>query len=93
MIYKDNCPICEKKMDKQSYFESSIELESYILCPNGCYGEEFIHGSYRYSIFNKEFTVSYNSIDSYWRKLKVDIDNEIKYWKENDRYLGEILSK
>lgn len=45
-----------------------------------------------FDVFNKRF--EFNSLDDsdYIEKIKNQLIEEIKYWKENDRYIAKILS-
>lgn len=76
------CPICNGEMNKIS---SMIKK-----CDNECYG--FIKGDpiSSFHIFHYTFHDAY-FYDS--EKVKRDVIKKIQYYKENDRYLLEILSK
>lgn len=51
------------------------------ICLNGCFAEEYSYGAQRYFIFDAEF---YD-----WEKALA----QIEYWRENYRYVAEILER
>lgn len=76
-----NCPICESNMQ-------SITA-NYKICNNGCYRIRKVGNLHAHYVFGKEHTFLYSP----YEKREVKLREEIAYWKENDRYLAEILSK
>lgn len=91
-----NCPICNEKIIPFYHSKQSI------LCKNECYGYSNAFSSMPNSDIS---TLDYILINIFKDTLKVTskdtIENDevkekinmlISYWKENDRYLMEIIS-
>lgn len=86
------CPICEKKLQ---YALNSDIFD--VWCSSGCYSIE-VDGSYfQVTFFGgklAEDTVFLNENSEEEYKIKSNFMLErIKYWKENYRYIAEILER
>ena len=87
----EKCPICGNNIE--------FQFMSWNYCKkNRCYAfiqyedyKDDINININLAIFNKRF--EFNSLDDsdYIEKIKNQLIEEIKYWKENDRYLVQIL--
>lgn len=92
----DKCPICEKEVSRTEYVENSILSEYIIICKNKCCTEEFAYGGYRFYFFDKydeELLWSYNSTKEEMEIVDNKIKEQIEYWRYNDRYLMELLTR
>lgn len=88
------CPICQTELMDALECRSSVYV--YINCPNYCYyylynlslkrGKRSVH---EVGIFGKCF----NLIGDYKVFVEREIDAEIKYWTENDRYVMKLLEE
>ncbi|MDF2534053.1 MAG: hypothetical protein K0R18_210 [Bacillales bacterium] len=80
------CPICSGKVSHIGQDERE--------CENGCYGSwdftrtQVVGGV---TLFGKEYFPFRNGGDLL-KKEKLLMER-IKYWKENDRYIAELMSK
>lgn len=87
------CPICDRIIDFEPYASMG-------LCPNGCYSFMYGPAVHGFAVFGREnfYNVPLSLKDHgdrlLWR-LPVDkweeVIEKIKYYKENDHYLAEIL--
>lgn len=81
------CMICKGNVDYHYSTASAVSR-----CENGCYinvktsNKEVLH------IFDKNFIFSMEDSSDTWREVQKELDAAIEYWKENDRYLANILS-
>lgn len=86
------CPICKRELNKKT---NEWKTWNIILCKNSCFE---VHDNSRFRItfvFGEKFTISkkekrYVTIN---KGVKEQIDEKIRYWKESDRYVAEILSR
>lgn len=88
LINPDNCPICKSKMKRVNTSNKDIVM---LQCSNECFYYDHFSGKVseaNVNIFDKSFYFS----DVLPYEITVRIKEEIEYWKENDRYLIEILS-
>lgn len=86
-----NCPICNTMLE--------LDPSEDLFCINNCYSHMLyyssISGTFKeiFRVFNSKH-FSYKSNDSV--EYKKSIDNKIleliEYWKENDRYLVELIA-
>jgi hypothetical protein len=85
-----NCPICGKEIIRSNDFNLSLE------CKNGCYQQVLFMG-FTNHIFRHPnggpATVTVYNEDPELDKKKDVIEQIIAYWKEDDRYVAEILSR
>ena len=90
---KHGCPICEKDL--------TINLNSYWTteCKNGCYKMSFDKGTI-VSVFGEEIKMKWTTakltdeeIEDKFKEFNDIIEEKIKYWKEDYRYLAEILER
>lgn len=82
------CPICNKKMEILKY---KTMPEEDVSCINDCYSVISRYDQYFVYIFGDfQIMMSKNNID---KEIEKSIVEKINYWKENDRYLVEILSR
>lgn len=77
------CPICSRKLSKyghEHYWEAQ--------CGNDCFRiEHFCElGKFRITFPNLQYYGTEEEIISHFNR-------NVKYWKENDRYLAEILAR
>lgn len=89
-----NCPICDSLLDE----DEDMFSNSMYFCLNNCFSYAIIdlgfpnRNSHFFKVFNSDFFV-YRDNDSI--EYKKSIENEvlelINYWKENDRYLMELM--
>jgi hypothetical protein len=83
-----NCPICGKKFNETGHDDG---YEYY--CTSGCYKLlESYYGSYWIWVFDKKFSF-FNYEQHLWAKYRIRVTNHIQYWKENERYLMQILTR
>ena len=84
---KNNCPICDGKLEVYK-FEKRLIRAICIRCASvECrYGNSFT----KVRIFGEDFLFHKKY---YRKKAMVELENTINYYKENDRYLMEILTK
>lgn len=85
MWYKE-CPICSKELIIN-------EIANHSKCSNGCYSKTGGYGTTTETVFNKSFIFEYVDSSETWKKIEAELNTEIAYWKEDDRYLLEILSR
>lgn len=86
------CPICRSKMILKDRTAYSIRQS----CSNKCYTIDKVHrhGSYhRFYIFGSTLTIHRSEKEDYQISKIEKISKRIAYWKENDRYLAEILER
>lgn len=96
MFKNDKCPICEKEIIHKEYIENGIVSEYLTVCKNNCCAEEFAYGGYRVYFFDKhdkELIWSYNSSKEERKIVNDKIKEQIEYWRYNDRYLMELLTR
>lgn len=74
-----NCPICGKQMEHKRYTDERGVVEDIRWCKSNCYREEFVYGEFRTFIFGEIIFI------------QAELDELIKYWKENDRYLMKLM--
>lgn len=90
----EKCPICSRKLDVSGDPDPWL---LYIKCGNGCFDYEKVFSTYRIQFFNtvKGYKVRMRTLDedTFREENNAIIHEKIDYWKENDRYLAEILSK
>jgi hypothetical protein len=85
-LYRENriCPICDGKMIK---YDHSHE------CTNGCYEIHFGYGNEEFIIFGENITTVWDEDMGFTFFAKLKIKKKIKYWKQDERYLAEILMR
>lgn len=66
-------------------------MEYNYYCTNGCYFYEFAYGTHVVCIFNHYFYAYYTFNRIQWEEYNKNIQKEIQYWKENDRYLLKLM--
>jgi hypothetical protein len=77
---ENKCPICGNLVQHSSELGLNYHI---VECPNSCYrsisryGDKLFYMVYLFNVLTPE------------NKVK----EKIKYWKENERYLAEILTK
>lgn len=86
MFYK-KCPICETK-----WSDNLILSEK---CPNGCYESmtKIDSGYHIIKIFDTSIKCPKDRLSVSREAALNRINNLIKYYRENDKYLAEILAK
>jgi len=103
ILFPDSkCLICDCYVNPIDYVEKSNSLYN---CENKCCfyrsyeffnhinkGTVLSHVHY-YSIFGAVFSFSSDSLDEEKEKVLNNIRKRVSYWKENDRYLAEILGR
>lgn len=89
---KDNkCPICSNKLRKNGI------VVRMLICDNGCfqiqeYEQHDLSNTCYISVFGKSVAViNTKQLNREYEEGKMY--KAINYWKENDRYLAEILSR
>ncbi|MDF2534332.1 MAG: hypothetical protein K0R18_489 [Bacillales bacterium] len=88
-----DCPICGSKLHYNIYSdEYGRTEESHEKCVNGCYSEDYAYGTTKILIFGEEFYEHYDFNKEQCFDVSNKIEDTIKYWKENDRYLTKILT-
>jgi hypothetical protein len=96
MLNYKYCPICDSKIEKIKP-ENVLEVKSEG-CKNGCFKlivkQDYNNHAYAWFYIFEDLTVI--ASDDSKRKTKL-FENKIKqliqHWKENDRYLAELLSR
>lgn len=86
----ENCPICNRKLKVQDF---GPEEQNYTCETNKCYDFYFYYGTYEVIIFDKKYEWVWNDDKLYVRGQMYKIQNRLKYWKENNRYLLELLMR
>lgn len=92
----DKCPICEQKVERTEYVENHILAEYHLVCKNTCCLEQFAYGDYRFIFFGKEEEAliwSYSTSAKELNEIDDRIKQQISYWRYNDRYLMELLTR
>ena len=94
IVRNKKCPICEKEMlfsnektflnDKNLYV---LDSKDTVYCKNKCFYFEEDYGGGFVSIFGEEI----HFIDNSSKKILQIAKKLIRKWKENDKYLVEIL--
>lgn len=89
-IHDSCCPICSGELHVIKTFYDKQK------CLNGCYSHVVIYSEYyqshkhTFSVFNEQF--AYMNGDGIDRIETIEkIEELIAYWKENDRYLTELM--
>lgn len=82
------CPICNNDLVENIHIPSYLKDFS---CSNGCYYLEFEYIVIYVKIFDKCYSLFASSNERFEKEEK--ILNEIKFLKENDRYLIKILER
>jgi hypothetical protein len=85
-----NCPICDSKMDIK--WEDSNTFKTQRICKNDCYayiGTKDIDDDFSIQIFDTFSCLSKKCKLS--KSLESEIIKEIKYWKDNERYVMKLL--
>ncbi|MDF2534329.1 MAG: hypothetical protein K0R18_486 [Bacillales bacterium] len=89
------CPICDSLLIELDQYDGWDLSDKMFQCKNACY---FIGNNNSYSVFrffNKDPYISLFHDDSYFISYKATrdkIEQTIRYWKENDRYLIGIMA-
>lgn len=83
--YIKSCPICEKELLKPMTNVTWWKA----LCDNGCFKIEYYFKVYDLGFFNTEVDFHMAEEEKYYEYYRLNV----KYWKENDRYIAEILSR
>ena len=86
----DKCPICEA--DIEWYYKSKLRCS----CKNGCYGfdrwkKEGMGGTF--VIFGEVMDIHKYGTKEYRDYKLNEVKERIEYWKEDYRYLAEILER
>ena len=89
---KGICPICNREMNLNKLHDGlSIEAE----CKNGCIQYRRHFSNYIIYFFNDlDAAIEFKALDSEYAKINTNniINNNVDYWKKDDRYLTKILS-
>ncbi|MDF2534367.1 MAG: hypothetical protein K0R18_524 [Bacillales bacterium] len=91
-IYCKNgkCPICDDKLMDKFFGDRT--------CKNSCYSVESVdgYGDFNFRVFSNYFRIgictTIEEADKNQETFKL-IEQAILYYKENDRYVGEILGR
>lgn len=89
------CPICNSELEQntQNLMNDMIQME----CKNNCYKIMRPMKKFRLKGHFYIFDEIYNTFDTDKLNEKIktlkNLNQKIEYWKENDRYVGEILKK
>jgi endogenous inhibitor of DNA gyrase (YacG/DUF329 family) len=83
------CPICKKELDKKETHPNYKK----VFCDNKCFELFISRHSRQYKIFNDEFIILAGDNLLYRLKVEFKVRRKIRYWKKNDRYLMELLTK
>lgn len=81
------CPICNDMMESLS--KHSIKLR----CKRGCYSRAATSVTMVETVFGEEFVFDMFDGSSTWEKKEARLNKKIEYWKKNDRYLAELLTR
>lgn len=91
LIKLTHCPICEKE------FGPSISKQQRILsCDNDCFAfhdREHFNYSYVYLRWRDRGAIRLEGNNKGNNSVELEIAGYIKYWKEDYRYIAEILTK
>lgn len=91
ILHKENCPICQSEL----VVTSEPSFRSIHLCNNKCYRLVIYFDdikTYYVRVFNKSYKLDYKDKRVYHiSKVEENIQDEIKYWKKNERYLIKLL--
>lgn len=91
------CPICERALIKVSIEVNGIIVGDYrSSCPNECYSIVYNTAFNYFFFFNKEpwYTVFSDDTNKASKDLSIQtIKDKIAYWREDYRYLSEILER
>ena len=87
----NKCPICESEAIKKY----RLDAEDFS-CDNGCYvyQEETLFDDfvvYRYYVVGTLHDYYSAAIDEEKQRVREQVIKDIKYWKENSRYLMELM--
>lgn len=78
----NKCPICDGEL---------IIILNNCHCKNNCYSRTNSLNKMNETIFGKTFVFDFEEHSERWKEVEKDLNNELIYWKENDRYLAKIL--
>lgn len=84
------CPICETKISRKYADTNGRHKYDSVYCHNGCFDEEIYGSRKECIIFKKYFSCAFNSEEDIKNYL-YDVENAIKFWRMNERFLLEIL--
>lgn len=94
-LHKDGsaCPICNKELKKSIYISKNDFLA---ICKNNCFAYDMNEMDLRVRIFtdiyaNTEKALKENK--NFKKYSAFAVREKIAYWKENNRYLAEILER
>lgn len=99
LLENKNCPICNRiVMTKEDHIRNDDRIYGSDLCCNGCYEvfkyyNTFEHGHGVVFIFNVPFTIERDFTEAQKVKVIVDINNQLKYWKKDERYIMNLLER
>lgn len=93
MFYKfyfsSTCPICEKELSRMHMDQFETKQNWYANCKNECFKIHFHYGRYKLSIFNEDMYFDEEDQEKYYEYYK----DRVSHWKENERYLVELLER
>lgn len=100
------CPICETELRvetdlyKEYYPNKNRDnlLYEINLCPNHCYNISKFKDIFQFRvgwvrIYDETFTIHRYHNKAQRRKIIRDINAKLRYWKENERYLMNLLER
>lgn len=93
-LYKEGsiCPICSRILLKPIH---SSQYDFVVRCENECFIYDVVNTDIKVQIFGVKYASQYSSAkerEDFKELSMIEIAEKIAYWKENDRYLAEILS-
>lgn len=90
----NTCPICDKEIIKTDSYEETYAKS----CYNNCYTvlgyNDITQANSGHVIIREDnFSIHPKTNKAQRRKIMRQINSKIKYWKTNERYLMEILTR
>lgn len=88
-----NCPICGCDIFKDINWGYCEKNRCYAFTKGDNYVDDKNIIVFTYIVFDKQFDFASDDDMNYREKIRNKVMEEIKHWKENDRYLAKILTR